>query len=256
MERDEAVVTTTFDFTGRSVTVTGAAQGIGHAIARAFLDAGARVAVIDSNETALLKNWADQAGRPELLSVHTADVGDTGSAERTVERILDRCGQVDILVNNAGITRDSVIWKMTPDDFDAVLRVHLGGTFNFTRCVIPGMRAAGFGRIVNVTSYTGMHGNIGQANYAAAKAGIIGLTKTVAKEVARFGITVNAVSPNAATAMVAGIPADKLAALTSAIPQGRFAEPSEIATAVAFLAAEEAGYITGAVLPVDGGMSM
>jgi 3-oxoacyl-[acyl-carrier protein] reductase len=256
MERDEAVVNTTFDFTGRNVAVTGAAQGIGHAIARAFLDAGARVAVIDSNETALRQNWADQAERPELLSVYAADVGNTGSAERTVESILDWCGQVDILVNNAGITRDSVVWKMTPDDFDAVLRVHLGGTFNYTRCVIPGMRATGFGRIVNVTSYTGMHGNIGQANYAAAKAGIIGMTKTVAKEVARFGITVNAISPNAATAMVAGIPADKLAALTSAIPQGRFAEPSEIATAVAFLAAEEAGYITGAVLPVDGGMSM
>lgn len=256
MERDETVVNTIFNFTSRNVAVTGAAQGIGHAVARAFLKAGARVAVIDSNEAALQENWADQADRPERLATYVADVGDAVSVERTIERVLEWCGQLDTLVNNAGITRDAVVWKMTPADFDAVLRVHLGGTFNFTRCVIPGMRASRFGRIVNVTSYTGMHGNIGQANYAAAKAGIIGMTKTMAKEVARFGITVNAISPNAATAMVAGIPADKLAALTSAIPQGRFAEPSEIAAGVAFLAAEEAGYITGAVLPIDGGMSM
>jgi len=118
------------------------------------------------------------------------------------------------------------------------------------------MRGAGFGRIINITSYTGLHGNVGQANYAAAKAGIIGFTKTVAKEVARFGITVNAISPNAATAMVAGVPADKLAELTAAIPLGRFAQPEEMAPAVAFLASDEAGYITGTVLAVDGGMSM
>jgi 3-oxoacyl-[acyl-carrier protein] reductase len=161
-----------------------------------------------------------------------------------------------VLVNNAGITRDTVVWKMSDEQWRAVLDVHLTGTFNLTRAVIPHMRATGRGRIVNITSYTGLHGNVGQANYAAAKAGIIGFTKTVAKEVARFGITVNAISPNAETAMVAAIPAEKKAELTAAVPMGRFADPSEMAAAVGFLASDEAGYITGVVLPVDGGLSM
>jgi 3-oxoacyl-[acyl-carrier protein] reductase len=161
-----------------------------------------------------------------------------------------------VLVNNAGITRDTVVWKMDDQQWQDVISVHLTGTFNLTRAAIPRMRAAEYGRIVNVTSYTGLHGNIGQANYAAAKAGIIGFTKTVAKEVARFGITVNAISPNADTAMTAAIPAEKKAELTAAIPLGRFGEAREMAAAVGFLASEEAGYITGVVLPVDGGLSM
>jgi 3-oxoacyl-[acyl-carrier protein] reductase len=165
-------------------------------------------------------------------------------------------GRIDAAVNNAGITRDSMVWKMSGEQWHTVLDVHLGGTFHVTRAVLPAMRAHRYGRIVNVTSYTGLHGNVGQANYAAAKAGIIGFTKTVAKEVARSGITVNVVSPNAATGMVASVPSKTLAELTAAIPLGRFADPAEIAPGVAFLCTEEAGYITGAVLPVDGGMSM
>ena len=242
-----------FDFADRVVAVTGAAQGIGQAIAAAFAGAGARIVVIDRDEDTLSHAWS---GTGDSVMSLVADVSDSDSAQAAVDAVRRRWGALDVMVNNAGIARDAVVWKMTPADFDAVLGVHLRGTFNFTRAVIPGMRASGFGRIVNVTSYTGMHGNIGQANYAAAKAGIIGLTKTVAKEVARFGITVNAISPNAATAMVADVPAEKLAQLTSAIPQGRFAEPAEMASAVAFLASAEAGYITGTVLPVDGGMSM
>jgi len=242
-----------FDFADRAVAVTGAGQGIGLAIARHFFDAGARVIVIDSDETRLRETWRATTHRVHAVAL---DVSDADAVEQAMGSVTDWCGRVDILVNNAGNTRDSVLWKMTQADFKAVLDVHLGGTFNFTKAVIPAMRSAGWGRIINVTSYTGMHGNVGQANYAAAKAGIIGMTKTVAKELARFGITVNAISPNAATSMVAGVPADKLAELTQAIPQGRFAEPAEMAAAVAFLASAEAGYITGVVLPVDGGMSM
>jgi 3-oxoacyl-[acyl-carrier protein] reductase len=163
---------------------------------------------------------------------------------------------VSTVVNNAGITRDAVVWKIDDEQWNAVLNVHLTGTFNLTRAVVPVMRNQQRGRIINVSSYTGLHGNVGQANYAAAKAGIIGFTKTVAKEVAKFGITVNAISPNAATPMVAAVPPAKRAELEAGIPMGRFAEPAEIAPAVAFLASDEAAYITGVVLPVDGGMSM
>lgn len=145
---------------------------------------------------------------------------------------------------------------MPDDDWDAVLGVHLGGTFRFTRACTPHFRARGHGRVVNVTSFTGLHGNVGQSAYAAAKAGIVGFTKTAAKELGRFGVTVNAISPTAETRMIAGIPDEKRAEFEAMTPLGRYAAPSEITAAIAFLASEEANYITGAVLPVDGGLSM
>ncbi len=252
MEQARAIVNTSFEFSGRNVLVTGAAQGIGFEVAKAFRNAGARVAVLDNSSQLLDSAWSGEPGVQPIA----VDVADSRAVAEAFERLVGWCGAIDTVVNNAGIARDAVVWKLADEDWKAVLDVHLGGTFNVTRAALPAMRANGFGRIVNVTSYTGMHGNVGQSNYAAAKAGIIGFTKTVAKETARFGITANAISPNAATAMVKSVPAERLAALTSAIPQQRFAEPAEMATAVQFLAAAEAGYITGAVLPVDGGMSM
>ncbi|SDK27329.1 3-oxoacyl-[acyl-carrier protein] reductase [Nocardioides sp. YR527] len=243
--------TLTFDFTGQSVIVTGAARGIGLELGRFFRNAGATTYLVD-RDAEEVKARADEIGATGLA----ADVGSTEDVTGVVDQVVRETGRLDVVVNNAGILRDSVVWKMTDDDWDAVLNTHLGGTFRFTRAATPHFRSRGYGRVVNVTSYTGLHGNTGQANYAAAKAGIIGFTKTTAKELARFGVTVNAISPNAATRMIASIPDDKKAEIAAGIPIGRFAEPREMTGAVGFLASAEAGYVTGTVLPVDGGLSM
>ena len=242
----------TFDFTGRTVIVTGGARGIGLALSRFFADAGAVLAVADVDAEALAATTAD-LGRALPLEM---DVSDPESVAAGIGFVVDCTGRIDVVVNNAGILRDRVVWKLTDSDWQAVLGVHLTGTFNVTRAAIPVMREQGYGRFVNVTSYTGLHGNVGQANYAAAKAGIIGFTRTTAKELARFGITVNAISPNAETDMVSSIPPDRLEELRAQIPMGRFSAPLEVGPAVGFLASEEAGYITGIVLPVDGGLSI
>jgi 3-oxoacyl-[acyl-carrier protein] reductase len=242
-----------FDFSGRTVVVTGGARGIGLALSRFFADAGAAICVADVNEKAL----ADIAIGPLADAITlVVDVSDAASVSAGVSYVVEKTGRLDVVVNNAGILRDRVVWKLSDEDWQAVLGVHLTGTFNMTRAAVPVMREQHYGRIVNVTSYTGLHGNVGQANYAAAKAGIIGFTRTTAKELAGFGITVNAISPNAETDMVASIPPDRLAELQASIPMGRFADPAEMAPAVGFLASEQAGYITGVVLPVDGGMSI
>jgi 3-oxoacyl-[acyl-carrier protein] reductase len=245
-------VTLQFDFSGRTVVVTGGARGIGRAVSQFFADAGATLAVADVDAAALAAVATDLDGVIPL----EINVADAASVVAGIDDVLARTGRIDVVVNNAGILRDRVVWKLTDADWRAVLDVHLTGTFNMTRAVVPPMREAGYGRIVNVTSYTGMHGNVGQANYADAKAGIIGFTRSTAKELARFGITVNAISPNAETDMVASIPADRLEQLRGEIPMGRFSAPSEVGPAVGFLASEEAAYITGVVLPVDGGLSI
>jgi len=241
----------TFDFSGRTVIVTGAARGIGLALSRRSMDAGADVVMVDLDEDALWRSAQKVGGRAA-----PADVSRTSDVERVVAEAVAASGRIDVLVNNAGILRDAVLWKLDDEAWEAVLAVHLGGTFRFTRSCVPHFRERQHGRIINVTSYTGLHGNPGQAAYAAAKAGIIGLTKTAAKELARFGVTVNAISPNAETRMIDGIPAEKRSSLEALIPLGRFARPDEISAAVAFLASDEAAYITGTVIPVDGGIAM
>ena len=237
-----------FDFTGRSVIVTGAARGIGAEVAKFFHEAGAATYAVDVDAA----DVAHAAGGRGIA----ADVSSTDEVTAVVQQVISDTGRVDVLVNNAGILRDAVLWKLTDSDWDEVLAVHLGGTFRFTRACTPHFRQQQYGRIINVTSYTGLHGNRGQANYAAAKAGIIGFTKTAAKELARFGVTVNAVSPSAATRMVASIPEDKQAELLAGVPLGRWGQPVEMCPAIGFLASEEAGYVTGSVLPVDGGLSI
>jgi len=242
---------TSHDFRGRTVVVTGAARGIGLALSAEFARAGASVVAVDWDED-VLNAAAGEIGATAVA----ADVSSTPDVERVIASAEQETGRVDVLVNNAGILRDTVLWKLTDEDWEAVLAVHLGGTFRFTRACVPHFRRQRYGRVINVTSYTGLHGNVGQAAYAAAKAGIIGFTKTAAKELARFGVTVNAISPNAETRMIASVPEAKRVELEALIPLGRFADPGEIAAAVSFLASEDAGYITGAVLPVDGGIAM
>jgi 3-oxoacyl-[acyl-carrier protein] reductase len=244
-------MTISWNFSGRTVLVTGAAQGIGAALVSFFRDAGARVVAMDLD---LEPRQHVHGCGPDIVHV-AADVGNPDVVAEAFDK-HEALASIDILINNAGIARDAMVWKLTDEQWQSVLNVHLTGTFTLTRAVAPHMREHSFGRIINVTSYTGLHGNLGQANYAAAKAGIIGFTKSAAKDLARFGITVNAISPNAATPMVRAVPEPQFRQLEAAIPLGRFAEPAEICPAVGFLASDEAGYTTGIVLPVDGGMAM
>jgi 3-oxoacyl-[acyl-carrier protein] reductase len=245
-----------FSLEGRSALVTGAGAGIGAAIARAFAAAGASVLVSDIDEAAaatVAKEIVGSGGRAESAAL---DVRNADQAAAAVEQASALTGgTLHLLVNNAGAIAPAMFSKMTPEAFDLVVGVHLGGTFTVSQAALPVLATDGTGRIINVTSAAGLVGTIGQVNYSAAKAGIVGLTKSLAKELARKQITVNAVAPLAATAMTENIRNnEKLAALTLArIPLGRWAEPDEIAGAFVFLASAAGGYVTGQVLPVDGG---
>jgi 3-oxoacyl-[acyl-carrier protein] reductase len=241
----------TFDFSGQTVIVTGAGRGIGLAISECFAAAKADVVMVDMD-----RDVAEQEAARLGATAVVANIANTAEVESVVSSTIERAGRIDVLINNAGILRDGVLWKTDDDAWESVLAVHLGGSFRLIRACVPHFRERQYGRVINFTSYTGLHGNPGQSNYAAAKAGLIGLTKTAAKELGRFGITVNAISPNANTRMIASIPEDRRAEMTAHIPAGRIAEPNEISAAVAFLASAEASYITGVVLPVDGGVAM
>jgi 3-oxoacyl-[acyl-carrier protein] reductase len=240
-----------YDLSDRTAIVTGAARGVGLALSRRFAAAGASVWMVDRDADELERAATDAGGHAVV-----ADVTSTADVDAAVARVAEQTGRIDILVNNAGLLRDRVVWKIEDDDWSQVVGVSLDGTFRFTRACIPHFRERGYGRVINVTSYTGLHGNVGQAAYAAAKSGVIGFTKTVAKELAGFGVTVNAISPNAHTRMIDSIPEPKRSEIAKLIPLGRFADPSEIADGVLFLASAEAGYVTGVVLPIDGGVAM
>ncbi|MBL8039373.1 MAG: 3-oxoacyl-[acyl-carrier-protein] reductase [Nitrospira sp.] len=242
---------------GRTAIVTGAAQGIGRAIAEALAQAGADIAVadLDPSRSAETVTAVEKLGRKALnLKVNVADTGETKSM---VEQVLKAWGKVDILVNNAGITRDGLLLRMKDEDWNLVLQINLNGTFNCTRAVLQPMTKQRYGRIVNIASIVGVIGNAGQANYSASKAAVIGFTKTVGREYASRNVTVNAVAPGFIdTAMTHGLSADVKDTLLKQIPLGRLGTPADIAAAVRFLVSEEAAYITGHVLHVNGGMLM
>jgi acetoacetyl-CoA reductase len=233
--------------------VTGGTRGIGAATAKALKAEGHLVAAVYHGNEAAAEAFARDTG----IAIYKWDVADFAACQAGMAQVAAALGPIDILVNNAGITRDAVLHRMSYEQWRTVLDSDLTSCFNMCRAAIESMRARSFGRIVNVTSINGQKGQVGQTNYAAAKAGIIGFTKALALETAAKGITVNAVAPGyVATDMVAAVPQEIVAKITAQIPVGRLGKPEEIARAVAFLAREDAGFITGATLTVNGGQYM
>jgi 3-oxoacyl-[acyl-carrier protein] reductase len=241
---------------GKVALVTGSARGIGRSIAGLFCAEGATVVVNDvgsdagARETLAALEAAGGKGSVEMF-----DVSDAAQVDAGVKNILEAHGRIDVLVNNAGITRDNLLLRLSEEDFDAVLRVNLKGTYLLTRVVTRHMMKQRSGRVVNISSVVGMMGNAGQSNYAAAKAGIIGFTKATARELASRNITVNAIAPGfIRTAMTAALPEAVQKAFLAQIPLGRFAEPREVAELALFLACDASSYITGQVVGINGGM--
>jgi len=245
-------------FAGKTVVVTGGSRGIGKAIALELASGGANVVV----------NYVNSAGKADAVAeeiralgvgalVVQADVANMEASANLIQAAVDEFGQIDILVNNAGITRDTLIMMMKEDDFDAVIATNLKGTFNCAKAAVRSMMRKRYGRIINISSISGLIGNAGQTNYSASKAGQIGFTKALAREVAGRNITVNAVAAGVVdTEIWDGVPDEALESFLAMIPLGRKGTVEDIAHAVAFLASDEASYITGQVLAVDGGMTM
>ncbi len=237
---------------GKVALITGGASGIGLATCKRFIEEGATVAACDFNEEAL-KAAADEIG--SQYHPYKMDVSNHEMVKEVVEKIASELGKIDILVNNAGITKDNFLVKMPEKDFDAVINVNLKGVYNVTQAVVPYMMEKKSGVILNASSVVGVYGNIGQTNYVASKAGVIGMTKTWAKEFARYNIRVNAVAPGfIKTPMTSKVPQKVIDYMNSKTPLGRMGEAIEIANAYLFLASDEASYITGQVLGVDGGL--
>ena len=244
------------DMNGQVALVTGGIRGIGLAISERLMNRGVKVAAGYSANTDAARAFTDKyAGY--AVSVHQGNIGRHGDCERVIGEVLDRYGQLDILVNNAGITVDKTMRKMTPDEWDHVIQINLSGAFYLSRAILQHMLDRGYGRIINISSVIGEAGGFGQANYAAAKSGMFGLTMSLALETASKGITVNTVTPGYITTdMTAAVPAAAMDKIVTRIPVGRLGEPNEVARMVEFLADPESGYMTGGVFPVNGGMYM
>jgi len=237
----------------RVAMVTGGTRGIGLAIAERLKSDGFKVAVGYAGNEAAAKSCASKLG----VMIVKGNVGEFGDCEKAVKDVEAELGPIDVLVNNAGITRDAMLHKMTPQQWNEVIFVNLASIFNMSRQVIDGMRERNYGRIINVSSINGQKGQMGQTNYSAAKAGVIGFTKALAQETARKGITVNAVSPGYIdTEMVQAVSPEVMKSIVAGIPVGRLGTAAEIAACVAFLAREDAGFVTGATLTVNGGQYM
>ncbi|MDD5084885.1 MAG: 3-oxoacyl-[acyl-carrier-protein] reductase [Candidatus Omnitrophica bacterium] len=237
--------------------VTGSAQGIGREIALRFAEEGAKLALCDLNEEALSKTASEIGSKTSQCIKLRADVTNPDDVEAVVKKTLDTYTKIDILVNNAGITKDNLLVRLSPEDWDLVLSINLRGTFLFTKAVSRPMMKQRSGTIINISSIIGIMGNAGQANYAASKAGVIGLTKSVAKELASRNIRANAIAPGfIKTAMTDKIPEEMRNEMLKLIPLGRLGEPKHVADLAVFLASELADYVTGQVIQVDGGMVM
>ena len=241
---------------GQVALITGSSRGIGAVIARRFAEAGAGVALNYNASvvaaTEVMERITSVGGDAMLIA---GDVSDEVSAQGTIRAVIERFGRIDILVNNAGIHRDRLLLRMTPADFDEVLQVNLRGAFLCTKYAMPHLIRQHYGRVVNMSSVVGLSGNPGQSNYAAAKAGLIGFTKAVAREVASRNVTVNAVAPGyIATGMVEDLSEDQRRQILERIPMGRFGTSDDVAETILFLSSRGAGYLTGQVLTVDGGL--
>ena len=243
-----------FDLTGKTALVTGASGGIGAAIAKALHGRGATVA-LHGTKVAALETLAAELG--ERVKITPANLSDSAAVEQLAKEAEAALGQVDILVNNAGVTRDGLVLRMKDDDWQSVLDVNLTAGFRLSRALVKGMMKRRWGRIIGITSVVGVTGNPGQVNYAASKAGMIGMTKALAQEVATRNITVNCVAPGMiATAMTDVLTDAQKEAMHSRIPAARLGSPEDIAAGVLYLASEEAGYVTGQTLHINGGMAM